>query len=125
MILICEPTCRNFSHEKVNEGFLYLTKTSFPSEKIFFLAHKSHNATLKKALTDKELNTDNITFINININSHNTIMGFIINFFLVIKISKLSKKHNLNRILFLSHPKILIYILCQNILLILLNVTML
>ena len=36
MIVICEPSCKSFSHEKINEGFLYVINKLHTNDDILF-----------------------------------------------------------------------------------------
>ena len=50
MIVICEPQCKSFSHEKVNSGFLYALRLAFPNDRLVFYAHYSHIVSIKSIL---------------------------------------------------------------------------
>ena len=109
MILICEPSCKSFSHEKVNEGFIYKTLLAFPEQKIIFLGHDSHIQVLKKNLITSNINISRIQFTKCYINSNNTLLSLIFNFFLLKKIKKILRKNPIDKILFLSYSKIFIH----------------
>ena len=50
MIVVCEPLCKNFSHEKVNSGFLLGLRMAFPLEPIRVHAHATHIQALLRVL---------------------------------------------------------------------------
>ena len=73
MIAIIEPICRNFSHEKINSGFLTALSLSYPDEWIQLYAHKSHIEALIKILEHDKVFIKNISFVE-TINVYNTDM---------------------------------------------------
>lgn len=110
MILICEPSCKNFSHEKINEGFLYKTRLAFPDDKIIFLGHESHIKILKKNLFLSKIEIGNIDFENIKINTNNSTLGLITNLRIIQRIRIILENYNSKKLFFLSSPKTLIYL---------------
>lgn len=111
MIILCEPSCKSFSHEKINEGFLYKTRLAFPNEKILFFGHKSHIKVLSTNLTDSKIEVSNIQFIKIRINPSPSALGLITNYNILRKIKRFILNNNQTKLFFLSHPKTLLFIL--------------
>lgn len=110
MIVICEPSCKSFSHEKINEGFLYKTRLAFPNEKIIFLGHKSHIIVLQNNLVNSKIEIGNIHFNKIKININQSAFGLITNYRILRKINRIIINNDNSKLLFLSHPKTLLFI---------------
>lgn len=110
MIVICEPGCKSFSHEKINEGFLYKTRLAFPNEKIIFLGHKSHIIVLQNNLVNSKIEIGNILFEKININTNPSVFGLITNYRILRKINRIIINNDNSKLLFLSHTKSLLFI---------------
>tara|TARA_Y100000385_G_scaffold296_1_gene339 strand:- start:1180 stop:2403 length:1224 start_codon:yes stop_codon:yes gene_type:complete len=106
MIVVCEPTCLSFSHEKINEGFLYVINKLHPSDDILFLAHNSHYEILKKSLKKNDVDISRIKFENIKITT-NSSLSLIYTLLLINKLKRLSAK----KIFFFSTPKFLLFCL--------------
>jgi len=106
MIVICEPSCKSFSHEKINEGFLYVLNKVNANNDILFLAHKSHWNVLKKYLKRNNVNTSRIKFHHINI-FRSSLLSLLNSLKLIHKL----KKIKCEKIIFLSTPKVLMYCL--------------
>jgi hypothetical protein len=110
MIVICEPSCKSFSHEKINEGFLYVLNKVNANNDILFLAHKTHWAVLKKSLLKNKVDISRIKFINISVSTNGS-FDFIYSLKNIFKLKKISKKFKVEKIVFLSSSKSLIYCL--------------
>lgn len=110
MIVICEPSCKSFSHEKINEGFLYKTRLAFPNEKIIFLGHKSHIIVLQNNLVNSKIEIGNIHFNKIKVNTNQSAFGLITNYRILRKINRIIINNDNSKLLFLSHPKTLLFI---------------
>ena len=106
MIVICEPTCKSFSHEKINEGFLYVLNKLHNKDKILFLAHKSHWEILTQSLNNNNIDISRIEFQHINITSIPT-LSILFNLFLIFKL----KNKSIKKMVFLSTSKSLLFCL--------------
>ena len=106
MIVVCEPMLKSFSHEKFNEGFLYVVNEIYSYDEILFLSHNSHWKILEKSLKNNNVNLSRIQFENINISTNST-LSILNNLFLIFKLKKLRAK----KVLFLSTPKSLLFCL--------------
>jgi hypothetical protein len=69
MIIICEPQCKEFSHEKVNSGFIYALRLAYPEEKLLFYAHKTHIEAIRDILYHDNAVIDNIEYMPISFQS--------------------------------------------------------
>ena len=106
MIVVCEPSCKSFSHEKINEGFLYVINKLHTIDDILFLAHNSHWKILKKSLKHNKIDISRIKFKNIKITTNPTLSIFY-SLFLIFKL----KSKSFKKIIFLSTPKSLLFCL--------------
>ena len=106
MIVVCEPTLKSFSHEKLNEGFLYVVNEIYSDDEILFLAHNSHWKILKKSLKNNNVNLSRIQFENINI-SLNSTLSILNNLLLISKLKRVGAK----KVIFLTTPKALLFCL--------------
>jgi len=109
MVVICEPSCKYFSHEKINEGFIYVINKLYTDD-ILLLAHKTHWAVLKKSLLKNKVDISRIKFINISVSTNGS-FDFIYSLKNIFKLKKISKKFKVEKIIFLSSSKSLIYCL--------------
>ena len=75
MIIICEPQCKEFSHEKVNSGFIYAFRLAYPDDKLVFYAHSSHINAIREILLHDNVVIDNIEYIPIKFQSSFSNMG--------------------------------------------------
>ncbi len=78
MIIVCEPQCKGFSHEKVNSGFLYGLRLAFPEEKILVYADPSHILALNAILLHDEIPVDNIEFVSIEFLLNDSFKAFFV-----------------------------------------------
>ena len=109
MVVICEPSCKSFSHEKINEGFIYVIN-KLHTDDILLLAHKTHWAVLKKSLLKNKVDISRINFVNIR-GSTNGSFDLLYNLKNIIKLKRISKKFNIEKIIFLSSSKGLLFCL--------------
>jgi hypothetical protein len=65
MIVVCEPQCKGFSHEKVNSGLLYSLRLTYPEDKLLFFAHSTHIDSIKEILRNDKVVIDNIQYVAI------------------------------------------------------------
>ena len=77
MIIVCDPQCKRFSHEKANSGFLYGLRLAFPDEPIRFYGDASHIAALKKVLAHDKVSIDNIEYVPVRFRLEPGILRFI------------------------------------------------
>ena len=109
MVVICEPSCKSFSHEKINEGFIYVIN-KLHSDDILFLAHKTHWAVLKKSLLKNKVDISRINFVNISVGTNGS-FDLLYSLKNIFKLKRISKKYNLEKIIFLSSSKALLFCL--------------
>ena len=109
MVVICEPSCKSFSHEKINEGFIYVIN-KLHTDDILFLAHKTHWAILKKSLLKNKVNISRVNFVNISVSNNG---GFDLLFIIknIFKLKRIIKKFKVEKIIFLSSSKGLLFFL--------------
>ena len=110
MIVVIEPICRGFSHEKVNSGFLYGLRLAFPNDKIRFYADSSHIDALKYILKYDNIEIDNIEYVSIKLLDSSTLRG-------AFHFNKLFKRifvdtinFGIDKVFFLSYTPVLIYL---------------
>ena len=60
MVVIYEPLCKDFSHEKINSGFILSFRKAFPNEEIYFFADNTHIKAIKNILLNDNLSIYNI-----------------------------------------------------------------
>ncbi|HTY12889.1 MAG TPA: hypothetical protein VMD02_01730 [Candidatus Omnitrophota bacterium] len=58
MLIVCEPECRGFAHERINAYYLYALSLSLPGEKILFIAEKGHIKCIKENLSGRDANIE-------------------------------------------------------------------
>ena len=102
MIVICEPQCKSFSHEKVNSGFLYMASLAYPEDKIVFFAHISHINSIKNILEHDNIQINNIEYIPIKFNTSFSKIGLFQYELIFKKIFKICENNQTNKLLFLS-----------------------
>jgi len=109
MVVVCEPSCKSFSHEKINEGFIYVIN-ELHTDDILFLAHKTHWAVLKKSLLKNKVDISRINFVNISVSTNGT-FDLLYSLKNIFKLKRISKKFNVEKIIFLSSSKGLLFCL--------------
>ena len=109
MVVVCEPSCKSFSHEKINEGFIYIIN-KLHTDDILLLAHKTHWAVLKKSLIKNKVDISRINFVNISVSTNGS-FDFLYSLKNIFKLKKISKKFNVEKIVFLSSSKGLLFCL--------------
>jgi len=109
MVVICEPSFKSFSHEKINEGFIYVIN-KLHTDDILFLAHKTHWAVLKKSLIKNKVDISRINFVNISVSTNGSfnLLYILKNIF---KLKRISKKFKVEKIIYLSSSKGLLFCL--------------
>lgn len=99
MIIVCEPQCKNFSHEKVNSGFLYGLRLAFPEQKLKFYAHASHLSAIQSILKHDGVAIENIEYCPIEISNQERLLE---------NVFSETLKNATNKIFFLSYnPELL------------------
>ena len=109
MVVVCEPSCKSFSHEKINEGFIYVIN-KLHADDILFLAHKTHWSVLKKSLLKNKVDISKINFVNITV-SNNGNFDLLYSLKNLLKIKRISKKFKVEKIIYLSSSKGLLFCL--------------
>lgn len=109
MIVICEPSCKSFSHEKINEGFIYVIN-KLHTDDILFLAHKTHWAVLKKSLLKNKVDISRINFVNISVSTNGS-FDLLYSLKNIFKLKRISKKFKVEKIIYLSSSKGLLFCL--------------
>jgi len=108
MIIICDPLCRDVSHEKFNSGFIYGLSLAYPQEAIRFYADITHIEAIKKILTHDKIFINNIQYIPIKFRDLYSIRAMLTYYFLFKKMFSDVLENGTNKIFFLSiAPKIL------------------
>lgn len=102
MIIVCEPQCKSFSHEKVNSGFLYMLSLAYPEDKIRFYAHQTHINSIISILNHDKVEINNIEYIPIKFVTSFSKLGMLYYSFLFSIIFKKASQSNVEKILFLS-----------------------
>lgn len=111
MITICEPQCREISHEKVNSGFLYGLRLAYPQETIKFYADITHIEAIKKILVHDNVIMDDIEYIPIKFRDSLSISGIFTYYFLFKKMFSTALNNGMNKIFFLSFDPIILYVI--------------
>lgn len=66
MIVVCEPNCRDISHETFNLGTIYGISLAYPKERIVVFLDKTHKNVLVNNAKHGKLKLDNVEWINID-----------------------------------------------------------
>lgn len=111
MIVVIEPICREFSHEKVNSGFLYGLRLAFPQDKIRLYADSTHIDALKYILSYDNIQIDNIEYISITLSDSTTLRGAIHFYKLFKRIFADAINFGTNKVFFLSYTPVEIYLI--------------
>lgn len=111
MIIICEPLCRNFSHEKVNSGFLTALSLAYPEETLCLHAHLDHIEALKSILLHDSITLNNIQYVPTKFGETSGIFGWMMNFFIFTSIFHNSIRYGNRKLFFLSYNASLLFIL--------------
>ena len=111
MVIICEPQCKDISHEKVNSGFIYGLRLAYPKEKIVFFADATHIQAIRDILENDKVSIDNFECrpIKFSIDGTFSITGIIKYFLLFKKIFGETLSLKVDKIFFLSNNPIILY----------------
>jgi hypothetical protein len=111
MIVICEPICREFSHEKVNSGFIYAFRLAYPDEPLRFYADSSHIIAIKAILAHDEIIIENIEYVPIRFKDSSSLSGAVRYYFLLKKLFNELNNLKIDKIFFLSYSPLIIYLI--------------
>ena len=111
MIVIYEPLCKKFSHEKINSGFIYSFRKAFPGEKICFYAHVSHLKAIKSIFTNDKIRVNDIVYKHLTISGSVNLFSFVINTYNLLKIRKELLSHSEFKVFLTSHNSLILYII--------------
>ncbi len=111
MIAICEPQCREISHEKANSGFIYGLRLAYPQEAIRFYADITHIEAIKKILGHDNIIINNIEYIPIKFRDSLPIIGMLTYYYLFKKMFSNVLAAGTNKIFFLSFDPTILYII--------------
>lgn len=111
MIIICEPQCKDISHEKVNSGFIYGLRLAYPHEKIVFFAYATHIQAIQDILENDKVSIDNFECrpIKFSIDGTFSFTGIIKYFLLFKKIFSEVLSLKVDKVFFLSNNPIILY----------------
>ena len=103
MIIVCEPQCAGFSHEKVNSAFLYGLSLAYPHEDIIFYAEHGHIECVIDCLRLSEVTLSNVEYRELRIpKSDNSISSLIEYYFILNKVLEPTTRAGANKFIFLS-----------------------
>jgi len=93
MLIVCEPLCVGFAHEKFNSAFLYGISLAYPEEKIVFFAEKNHIETVKENLNRDNKVLKNVVYKKIKLPSPPYMIKYLFNY---------AEEVNCKKVMFLS-----------------------
>ena len=111
MVIIYEPLCKGFSHEKINSGFIYSFSKAFPGEVIYFYAHKSHIKAIKSIIINDDLLIDNLFYKDLFVFRNITFLSYVINVYNLFRIRKKLKNHKQVKLFLTSYNTLILYII--------------
>jgi hypothetical protein len=111
MIIICEPLCKEMSHEKVNSGFIYGLSLAFPDEKIRLYADSTHIEAIKKILAHDKIYINHIEYRSISFGLHSTFIEVIRYYFLFYQMFAEVVILGADKIFFLSFSPTILYVI--------------
>lgn len=111
MIVVCEPQCKAFSHEKVNSGFLYGLHLAYPQEKIRLYADISHIEAIKQVLINDNVHIDEIEYVAIAFGDSYSFLGMLSYYFLLKRIFADALSVGINKVFFLSSSSRILYVI--------------
>lgn len=111
MIVVCEPQCKTFSHEKVNSGFIYGLRLAFPQEKIRFYADVTHIEAIKNILRLDGVRVGDIDYIAIEFGDPFNPVHIVSYYLLFKKIFSDTLIAGADKVFFLSFNPILLYLI--------------
>jgi hypothetical protein len=111
VIVVCEPQCKSFSHEKVNSGFLYGVHLAFPNEKIKLYAHPSHIDVIKQVLRNDGVTIPDIEYVAVEFGNPLSLLETFTFYFLLKKIFSETISAGVEKIFFLSFSAKILYLI--------------
>ena len=111
MIIICDPINKGLSHEKVNSGFIYGLRLTYPQEAIRFYADITHIEAIKNILIHDNVLIDNIEYIPIKFRDHYSIRGMLTYYSLFNKMFSDVLEIGTDKIFFLSFTPTILYVI--------------
>jgi len=111
MIAVCELQCKGLSHEKVNSGFLYALRITFPNEKILFFAEQSHISSIRSILINDKIEIQNLEFAEINFPDKTSYYSICSTYFLLKRILNKLKAQGVDKLFLLSFNPIILHYL--------------
>lgn len=109
MIIICEPQCKNISHEKFNCGYIYGLRLAYPHEKIRFYADISHIKAIKSMFVHDATIVNNIEYIPITYRDLTSIFGILTYYLLFEKMFSDILKNGVDKVFFLSFSPTILF----------------
>lgn len=113
MVIVCDPSCKGISHEKVNAGYIYGLLLAYPKERIAFFADTSHFNEIKSIFRSNKINFSRVKNIPIKFNPAAIygITGILAYLFLFKKIFDKMISLKSDKILFLSSGPIILFVI--------------
>lgn len=111
MIIVCEPQCKAFSHEKFNSGFLYGLRMAFPGQKICFYGDASHIAALQKMLTHDRVSIENMEYRPVRFRTSQSLLRIVGYVRLLLGVLRETRAAGADKIFFLSFNPEILYLL--------------
>ena len=111
MIIICEPQCKGFSHEKFNSGFIYGLRLAFPEEKIIFFSHLSHIKAIQNILIHDNVVIGNIEYVPIRYGNPFSFTGIPMYYLVFSKVFSTALRMGTDKIFFLSYSPVILYVI--------------
>lgn len=111
MIVICEPQCEGVSHEKVNSGFLTLTRRAFPDEPIRVYADDTHRDALLAILAHDGVALDRLEFRSFTVRDGYTARGMVGYHLAMQRLLRETVEAGATDVLFLSTSPVLLHLL--------------
>lgn len=102
MIAIVEMNCREFEHETPNSGFVYGVCNAYPEETVLFCAHAEYIANIKMIFQKRKIVLNNIEYRAIGGKAGSTLLEFVPNFFVLLRLFSVFLRSNVRSVLFLS-----------------------
>lgn len=111
MIVVCEPICKAFSHEKVNSGFLLALRLAFPAEAIRVYADESHIIALNRILENDKKAIDNLEFRPIQFGISYRPLDLFRYRRMLGRVCRESRAAGVDRVFFLSFNSVILFLL--------------
>lgn len=102
MIAIVEMNCREFEHETPNSGFVYGVSNAYPEETVLFCAHAEYIANIQRIFRERNVVLNNVEFRVIGGKAGPSLLEFIPNFIVLLRLFFYFSRKNVRSVLFLS-----------------------